>query len=210
MLTVKLQGFEEAIRSLDVKTVNQAARIAVREATTAARVEVSNLIRQKWNIKKRDLEAKFTVRAIGNGLTRELGIGGPPIGLAYFGAKEVKETKAGTLVKVRNAKGALVTRRQKRARATGLSVEIVKGRRTTVRHAWLAFVRKFAGRAKGGETLYGEHGTRVLARVGRNVIGPKSISVASMLHQDGIDDRVLERAGQTLQARFFHHLNRLG
>ncbi|WP_020675296.1 hypothetical protein [Geopsychrobacter electrodiphilus] len=215
MFTVRLEGFDEALRMFDPAVVVKAAKFAVTEAARDAKSETSTLLRARWNIMKRDLDSRMKVNSRGDGAERVLTISGAPISLAYFKPREVKSTRAGLLVKTRNSKsGGLVTRRQRSSGSRGLSVEIVRGQRTTISNAWLAYVRGFAGSGKGGSiagaTLYGEYSTRVLARKGKKVIGPKTIQVATMFEQAGITEKVLDRANSTLRARFFHHLDRLG
>jgi len=214
MITITLDQdlYRHALSRLDPKAVDKAARMAVNEAARAAKSRTSDEILKKWNIKRKDLESKFTVRPSGGGLTRTLSIGGPPIGLAYFGATEKRVTKSGVITRTRGKDKQLkTTKRKSKQTVSYLVVEILKGKRTFLSNAFLANPRAFAGKAKGGAVLYGEARARVLARVGEkkaDIIGPKSISVASMFQQGNIEQVVTERASDVLSTRFRHHVMR--
>jgi|GEM_PF-2583669 len=155
-----------------------------------ARTEVSNEIRKKWNIKKKDLDKRLRVRAgeRGHGYeTFELIIKGQSISLSYFGARQY----AGNRVITRT-----MGRVNKRAsRFQGVQVEVIKGRRTQLPGA-------FMQAAGSGHVM-------VMKRTGKSrypVAIKAVISPASMFSDSAIYDRFTDQLMADLERIFAHEL----
>lgn len=217
MITVTIDGFDQAMRWIDPRVITPAAKISIKEAAAAAKTKTSEEITKRWNIKRRDLDRKFAVKSSSGGMSRTLIIQGDPIGLSYFGAREVRRTGQGVVTRTRGKDGKMVSKVNRRSKQSTsyLVVEIHKGKRTFLPNAWLANVKAFAGSTKGGksgDTLYGDSRARVLARIGKSrmaIKSDKSISVPSMFKQAGIAGTVEVRAADVLNQRFSHHIDRL-
>lgn len=219
MIEIRLHGVDNLLQRLDPRMVNKAIRMSVTETAKAAKAETSERIRAKWNIKKRDLERKFTIRSGWSGFSKTLTIAGDPIGLSYFGAREVRLSRSGVITRKRGKDGSLKTKTGRRTRQQlGVSVEIEKGKRTVLQRSWITNARSFAGSMKGGArggegVLYGERRARVLSRMKdgkrRDIWGPKSISVPSMFRQGKIERAVTDKATDVFNTRFRYHIKRL-
>lgn len=113
-LNIQLTDIKETIeRKLDPRKVQRAAANALKRVVQTGRTEVSSAIRDVYNIKKRDLDKRITVSHInkydlsatltvsgrGNKISVGEDKGSVGIGLAYFGAKQIKGTKQLVAVK---------------------------------------------------------------------------------------------------------------
>lgn len=214
MLSVKIEGLDAALEELDHKQVKRAANSATKDAAKHARSMASALIREKFNVKKSDLDKNIIIRrglaqlSSGGYIAQEVSIAGPPISLSYFNPKQtIAKSQALSVTRGRGLQGKRYKGNQSRT-----TVEVEKGKRTTVRSTWLAYVRSFAGRYKGGMTKYGDYSVRVLQRrKGGEIVGPKSPSIPSMLdgmRQGNKLQRLMTSINDYLQKRFIHYLDR--
>lgn len=208
MITIKVEGMEAARKSFDPKIVQRAAKAAVKDATAAAKTETRRSLLDGWKIKSGDLNRRLSVKANMVEAEAVLSISGPPISLSYFGAVQVMGSK-----RISRGKDGMVKATRARnlgPQPVGVRVQIRPGAWTLLRGAWMRNTRNFAGRAIGGELLFGSQSSaRVLERVGGKIIGPKSITIASMFEQVKVSSKVISRASEVLQRRFDHHLDRL-
>lgn len=208
MITVKITGIEEfGELSGDVL---KATRFAVADTAKGAKAETVRLLVDRWNIKARDLSPRLVVRASGSKSSPEqtLTISGSPISATYFGAVQVM----GRLKLTRGKDGMIKSTRAKSSgpQPVGVIVEMLKGRRTLLRQAFMRNARNFAGRGKGGALLFGAGSSaRVFSRYGNKINAARSISIPSMFEQSGIEDRVMAKVQEQLDQRFGYHLDRL-
>lgn len=208
MITLKIEGMDKALESVDPKIVMRAAKYAVKESAAAAKTETSKVIRQIWKVKPGDLNPKLSVKSNMAEAEAVLSISGPPVSMSYFSAVQVMGTRKVT----RGKDGLAKTTRARNSgpQPVGVRVQIRPGAWTLLRGAWMTNTRNFAGRDKGGGLLFGDSSSvRVLERFGGKVVGPKSITIASMFEQARVSDRVISKANEVLQRRFDHHLDRL-
>lgn len=200
--TLTITGLDAARRSYDSAHVKKASRMSINEAVKAARVTASEKIRQKWNIKKADLDRKMLQifkLARNADLEAVLQAKGRPIGLSYFGIREVKAIR-GTRKVWGTRNGRRVQRSDKRAGT--VTVRLLKGQPATV--------------IKGGFTAQYKSGrVGVWQRVGKGKWGKfqgakerNTVTVASMFNQENVIRAVERRADEVLQRRFWHHLQR--
>lgn len=215
-LSIKIKGLE-GVRELSGDTL-KAARFAVADTTKGAKAETVRLLSGRWNIKARDLSPRLVARISGvkNSPEQTLTISGDPVSATYFGATQIMGR-----VKITRGKDGLlassnVSRRQmaKGPQPAGVVVEMMKGRRTLLRQAFMRNSRNFAGSIKGmprGQgTLYSEtKSARVFSRYGKKLNTAKSISIPSMFEQAGIEDKVVAKAQEQLDQRFGYHFDRL-
>lgn len=204
-ISISVEGLKDLF---DPQMVNKAVKLAVKEAASGAKTETSTAIRDYWNLKKSDLDKKLVVSGRAADLEAVLSISGPPVSLSYFGATQILGTRKLT----RGKDGLIKDVRSKNVTGpvpVGVMVNIRKTSRTLLSKAWLTNTRNFAGRAKGGDLLFGDGSSaRVLERFGGKIVGPKSISIASMFEQKKVSDRVTTKASEVLERRILHHLDR--
>lgn len=152
MITVKLEGFDDLKAMLDPDIAKRATRSAIDKLSKQAKTEASSVIRERYNIKKGDLDPKMKIDPprVDN-LRAVISVTGRPISLTYFGAKQL------------TAQNRIITRtsgRQlKRAgrNQLGVTYSIAKGQPPrTLPHAFIAtmknghigvFMRKGLGRS---------------------------------------------------------------
>lgn len=88
---IQLKGYDELRKLLDPKIVDKAAYRALNKALSKGRTEVSKQIRKKWNIKKKDLDKKLTIKkANGTHLSGSFMAKSRPISMTYFGAEQFR------------------------------------------------------------------------------------------------------------------------
>ncbi len=175
------------------KTVKQAIYSTMRKARAHAVTRMSAEIREKWNIKKADLDKKIRVR-IGTGTAGhyesfELTIKGTSISLAYFtGTKQYLGNK------VINRKAG--RQNQRSSKFQGVQAEIIKGHKTKLSGAFLQA-------ASSGHMM-------VMRRKGKGrypLQVKASISPASMFSNAQTADRFEEGLLDYIERTFEHELN---
>jgi hypothetical protein len=190
--TIKLEGVKEALQVLDPENVRRAAMRTIKRAAGSGKTIISKIIRDKYNIKKRDLDGKISVR-IGNSFAT-LTLTGEPLSYTYFGAREFgKRGKKGSGVRVRILKGGKITRiRAFMGRGRG-SGAILVFKRMPGTQSPLAPISKRTGRPWKREKL------RAL----------KVISYPSMLRRpeniQAVEDRILQQLKKEWQANLKYY-----
>lgn len=204
MITIRLEGIEEALAKFDPKVVRSAARAAIDRATASGKVAASEEIRNVWNVKKADLDPriKITPPRVDN-LTGYISIGGKGMSLSYFGARQIMGGTVRSRVG-KNIKSGKVTRGMLKSGPIpqGVMVEILKGKGTMLlRNAFLAKVAA----PKSGNSHIGvfRRGTKK-----RLPIYEKSvISIATMANRPEVMDRIRSRISERWMKEFPHQLD---
>lgn len=213
-MTLRLEGLDRLKRRLDPKKVERAAVSAINRAAKSTLSEASNIIRNEkgWKIPKRDLDPRFSIKQARKGelqavLTPRTTKGKASIALTYFGAKEVRRTKAGVLTKQRSKEGGLVAKRQKRTKAPGgVTVQVLKGGKKA------HYPKAFIARMRSGHVGVFRR-TSELDDKGRPKIAEvKVITVKTMFR--GIHKQLLEHARKRwrveIKAQIAHQFRRKG
>lgn len=88
---IELKGFKEAIQDLNPENVLKAAKKTISRAAGAGKTIISSQIREKFNIKKSDLDPKIKVdlKNIQN-LEAILTVTGEPISMIHFDPTQIK------------------------------------------------------------------------------------------------------------------------
>lgn len=191
-VSVSIKGMDKALLMLDEKKVRRAARMAVNDGVTTGRKVASQEIRKVWNIKAarinkelRKLKAPTTAD-----LTGIIRAKGQPISLVHFGAKHVRGRTTTTGTK---------STRSKRAKKTGgVFVQIKRGRKTRLPHAFIA-------------TMPNRH-IGVMERLGKSrlkIQSKSSVTIATMFNQRRVMLPTLKQIDDRMNKRLDHHLNRL-
>jgi len=133
-ITVKLEGLDTMLALLDPRQYRDAASNAMGKLAAQAKTEASRVIRDKYNIKKSDLDPKINIeRAGSDNLVAVLRATGRPIDLTYFGAKQLTAQNQVITRKV----GRQLKRASKMGQ--GVTVQILKhGPPTYLPHAFIA------------------------------------------------------------------------
>jgi len=134
MISIRIEGLEALQRQLKAlpKEIEKAIPQALNDTANHVRSKASTDIRQRWAIKKRDLDPYFRItRATASKPVANVEMKSASIPLIAFGAKKIRQ---------------------------GVSVAIVKGKRTVLKGAFIAqmqsghtgvFRRRFGSRKQG-------------------------------------------------------------
>lgn len=153
LLNFDIDMFSDA---LDSALMNSEAAVKKAIYSTMAKTRrhavtlLSNIVREKWNIKKKDLDPRIKVQAGERSKgyeSFEMVVKGKSISLAYFGAVQnqgyIKQTRT------------VGKRMKRRSKNQGVTIEVIKNKPITLSRAWFQVVpgwgvairrRKGAGR----------------------------------------------------------------
>ena len=184
-------GFAEALEQATDETiaaVNSAIVSTMNTVLRSVKAMVSREIRKKYNVPQAVLNERLGL-FLGRIKVLEgvLEIGGRSVSLSYFSAKQFK----GNMVKTRTK----TTVKKSATKSPGVSVEVIKGRRTMLKSAWL-------------NTFWNGH-IGVLTRRGKSrypVSVKSAISIASMFEQVEINDAIAAKIDADLERVFWHEL----
>jgi hypothetical protein len=201
LIYFQADAFDQALDAATdetIKIIQQAIRATVTRVRRHAVTWLSSEIRKEWNIKKKDLDKRISVRIGNRGVEYEafeMTIKGTAISLSYFGARQFSGARVQT-----RSKGYV---RSRASRFQGVQVEVKKGRKTKLPNA-------FMQAAPSGHVM-------VLRRTGkgRYPIDMKAvISPASMFEQDDLYDRftdaVMDRLEREFEGQLRWRLDRAG
>lgn len=184
-------GFKEALDLATAETtgdIKAALRSAMNKVIKSVRTLSSAEIRKRYNVPKNVLDARLTLfTARMNNLEAELVVGGKSISLSYFGAKQFDKKRVIT----RTSR----TTRKRSSSFQGTSVEVVKGKRTELKSA---FMQRFKSGHIGVMTRQGKARYPVLVK--------SAISIASMFERVDINDAIVAKIDADLESTFEHEL----
>jgi hypothetical protein len=206
MISVKLEGFDEAMASLNPKHVKSAARMAINDGARAGRTEAARRIRERWNVKaaKVNTELRNTVMASSSKLEAVISAKGRPVSLSYYGFKQIQRVTKGKGGKYRQTRGV-----------TG---SILKGVKVSYRRAFKAtmqsgFTGVFVNEADyiNQDYLYRtpRRGNYAGQRGRNSIINLATITLPSMLEQPRVMEPTLRTIRERMADRFAYHLERL-
>lgn len=172
------------------KIVKQAIFSTMSKVRKHAKSKFSSLVREHWNIRKADLDARFSVKAGDRGDhydSFEMLIKGKSVSLAHFGAIQYAGSR-----KITERVGRQMKRR---SRFQGVSVEVVRGKRVELAGAWLQAIPNW-----GVVVRQRANKDRDSARI-KAVISP-----ASIFNRPGVADAFEEDVIAFLERTFAHEL----
>lgn len=177
-ITLKRKGVNRALLGLSETQIRKAERATVRRAAGSAKTIISSIIRDEFNIKKKDLDDKIKVNLGGLARARaELILRGRPISLVYFGP------------------------RWKRGGKKPLSVEIHRGKKTQLKRTFLA-------RGTGGTLLVFRRLNKISTRTGRQKLkAKKSISYPSIVKKTKNSQIIYKRILDRLEVEWKRNIN---
>src|SRR3990172_12328412 len=135
---IELKGLKEAKKILDVKQYQKAITFSLNRAVKSGRTEASEQIRKgekPFALLKSDVDRKMNVR-LPNPYNAVLKITSGPWILSYFKPRQIVGGKSA--IKRTKKKGFELIKGTGRKNSGGVSIEIVKGRRVTLKHAFIA------------------------------------------------------------------------
>jgi hypothetical protein len=196
MITVRLDGLKEAMEALDPENYKKAMVSALNKVGSQGKTEGSTLIRDNYNIKKKDLDPLIKITyAKGSRLIVVITATGWPIPLTEFGAKQLTaQNRVISKTKSRQLKRASKM-------SMGVTVSIIKGRTTSLPKAFIHVTKKgFMG---------------VFVSVGDRSIKSKSlVSPATLFGGKKVMSRVIQRVQDqwpiVLSSEIDYYLSRRG
>lgn len=205
MVTVKLEGFKEMLAMLDEKPVRKAACEALKKVAASATTIVSAGIRERYNVKKSDLDPRIEVKLPQTGdLTAVMIISGKGMSLSYFGARQFVVNRVIT----RGKGGLKVVTRKRSAQFQGTEIEIIKGRRTQLKSGFMASMKSghigilrrdpngvIKSRQKYAGTKHAE-----------KIVEKRVISIATMYKNSNVQPAVLLKVQEQWGKVFPHEL----
>jgi hypothetical protein len=205
-VSMKVDGLDKALHSLNPTVVNRATRLAINEAAKAGRTAAGKVIRSSWNLKagRVNAELRNVKMATGADLTANIQAKGRPISLSHYGFRPVQRTTKGKGGKYRRTLGA-----------TG---SIFKGTKVTYRKAFMAGLANghrgvFMNKADffGGDYQYHTptKGAHAGQRGRTGIVSLASITIASIFHQAKVWAPTVAATTKRWTERFAYHLDRL-
>lgn len=198
MLTIKIEGIDSLMQTLDPRNVQLAARASINRAADSGKSVSSQEIRKVYNVKASDISPRLKVSpARMDNMKAVLEISGRPMSLSYFGAKQIM---AGRVTS--RGKNGLITRSNSKMRKygpvpQGVRVEVVKGKPTVLRHAFMSQMKK-----SGHIGVFRRAGKSSLPIYEKNVI-----TITSMISNADVMPSVLQRIQDRLHVEFPRQLD---
>lgn len=209
-------GFKEALDTATEETIGD-VKAAIRSAMNIVIKSVKTLtsaeIRQIYNVPKKVLDDRLSVFAAAkNDLEATLIVGGRSISLSYFGMianKGNSRTTVSIAQTKRGIRGKAKTTMMKRNKGEqGISIEIVRGRRTTLKNSAFVAVMKsghigIMHRGPGViKSRAGYKGEKYKQAIYENSV----VSIATMFQRANVNAAVVAKIEADLEAKFWHEL----
>jgi hypothetical protein len=195
----EVKGLENVIKDLNTQNLARAVQRALNRAARGVKTDISSITREKFNIKKADLDRNIEIRFAAAGDTQAvLTVTGDPLLMTYFNPQQFGRGR-----RVRVRKGEMVTAGYT-GKQSGVKVSIIRKGRPTV------LKRSFIARGKGGTlmvftrrsgTQTGRRGQPIL---NRKLIGRKVIAIPSMTQQKSA--AIIARGTDRLQRELTHEI----
>lgn len=133
-INIQVKGVEEFIkRNLDPKKIQGAVITSLNRTVASAKTEASSILRERFSIKKQDLDPKLTVmKASSSNLSATLTLIGEPISLTKFSPVQVRGGVKSFM------KQGMAQKKVKGKGFAGVQVEIIKGNKTLRKGAFMA------------------------------------------------------------------------
>lgn len=208
-------GFAEALSQATEETIGDvkaAIRSATKKMVRNVRTLVSDEIRVKYNVPRSILNERLEVFAGRlQDMETELVIGGKSIPLSYFGmqAAQGHMRKTVTIKKTdRGYRGKLKTTMKRSSVASTITVEVIKGRRTTLKKSAFVAVMKSGhiGIMHRGPGVIKSRSESKGAKHKQALHQNSVVSIASMFTQVGVNAAVVAKIDAELEALFWHEL----
>lgn len=217
MIGFKVEGLQELQEALNPKVVRSAAASAINKTRDRMKTAASEKIREKYNLKKSDLNARFNIqtKASQNDLATVMVITGRPMSLSYFGAQQITGTHVVSGRKGTITRKKISTRmRSKGPLPRGVVVQVMRRETSYYRKAMIMNVT--AGK-EGSNTLHtgvfhpvsGKYYTpskgKYKGKRGRTpIVERKLITIPSMFRQEQVQAAVWKTFQEKFGGIFAH------
>lgn len=207
-------GFAEALDQATEETISDvkaAIRSALDKMVARVKTLVSGEIRNKYNVPATILNDRLKVfSARIQNLEAELVIGGRSMSLSYFGMKASEgNMRHSVSIKStpRGPRGQVKTTVKKSFVESSISVEVIKGRRTTLAKSAFVAVMKGSGHIgvmhRGPGSIKSRSGSK--SQKHRAALYENSVvSIATMFNQVGVNDAIVAKIDSELELLFWH------
>ncbi|MFA4871393.1 MAG: hypothetical protein WC623_24555 [Pedobacter sp.] len=206
-VTIKFEGIDNLLKKYSPEIVKTAIKRSLSLATRRGKTFMSIQVREKFNIKKSDVDRNIMARPRLSELKSELLLIGKPISLMYFGAYQVVGGRKLYGAKVKGRKPLALAQQLKTTRAKGGGVyeQIIKGRRTFLQKpisiGGKSLGKPFIGFGRGRVPMVfrRETGSESSTYKGKEkLVAMKSITYASILQKPQNISRVKQLIEETL------------
>lgn len=211
MIKVDASKAQTAFRNLQIQLggneYRQAAARSLYHTMQVGKSDINKAIRALYKISSAEVSDRlFVQNASTSSLQSTLWASIAPLPMSMFSPVEV----AGNVVtkwKGSRKAGGFTSKQQKKPGTAGVSVEIMKGNRKTLRSAFLSIKT-----AKGAVRAFGKYGGDGFS-FSNDQAGPistlKSLSIFWAIQHDKVAEDVTPRLGQLYVARYEHELTRI-
>lgn len=132
-IRVTIKNLDNVLKALDPKTVERATVRALNRTVSSAKTEASSILREKYNVKKSDLDPKLSImNADYSNLTAKLTLTGDPISLTRFNPVQIR---GGVRTFI---KQGMAQKKVRSGNFAGVRTEIFKGKTRIRRPAFMA------------------------------------------------------------------------
>lgn len=208
-------GFAEALEQATEETIGDvkaAIRSALDKMIAKVKTLVSGEIRNTYNVPAAILNERLTVfTARIQNLEAELVIGGRSISLSYFGMKAIEGNmrKSVSIKKTgKGYRGQLKTTVKRSFAESSITVEVIKGRRTTLaKSAFVAVMKSgHVGIMHRGPGAIKSRSASKSEKHKQALYENSVVSIATMFTQVGVNDAVVAKIDAELERLFWHEL----
>lgn len=188
-ISIELKGVNEALKKFDPANVLKAAKKTLKRSADHGKTIISSKIRERFNIRKSDLDDHITVNLSGlQNLQAKLIVKSRPLSLMYFDPTQ-------------NKKG-------------GVRVRIIKKQLTILKHAWIGHgtggtplvLRRIPGSVSFKRSYFSKKTRKIVKR--EKLAAYKIITYASIIKNPfvykSIEARIIEKMDQEWERNIKH------
>src|SRR3990172_7197241 len=204
---IELKGLKEAKKGLDVKQYQKAITFSLNRAVKSGKTEASEQIRKgekPFTLSKSDVDRKMDLKlASQNNNTAALKVTSAPWLLSYFKPRQIIGGIKSAIKRTKK-KGFELIKGTGRKNSGGVSIEIVKGRRVTLKHAFIAT-------GKGGTPLvfWRKKGDKSSTTNKDKLAALKVYSLPSMFKKPAVLGKVIDKIKTQWEKEITSAINRI-
>lgn len=194
-IMVTLEGYAEAVEIWGKQPVRRAAIRALKKVSKQAVTVLSSEVRGRYNIKKSDLDPRVKITPPkGDDLTATITLSGYDLPLAFFAPRQFVVNRVITRTKA----GLKTVTRKRAAKFQGVEVEVIKGKKTQLKSAFLMNMK------------VGRSGAGVMQRRSKKRLPTREkgvISIAAMAQNSNVEPTILQKVRASWDTVFAQELN---
>lgn len=139
VINLQITGLPEVLSSLKGKNINTGVKRGLKLIGTGVKTRSSKIIRERYNLKKADIDSKFEIIATSEAVL--IVCKSRPVNLTAFDAKQLGKSGGKRLIIKRSKGGISRSIRGKSGTFAGVSVPIEKSHTTLLQGAFIAKVK---------------------------------------------------------------------